>query len=107
MLEVNVAQEWEKVKDVPSLFKHYGSQAEYQRWRQRFLKAGYIQKSARTFAKKRKNPEEHRKAYSRAYARKWRERHPVKAKEIAYEHWKRKLLADFATVRLNPNEGLK
>ena len=103
MLEVDVAQEWEKVKCEPSLFKHYGSQAEYQRWRQRFLKAGYLQKSARTFTKKRTNSEEHRKAYARAYARKWREKHPDKAREITYEHWKRKLLADFATVRLNPD----
>ena len=26
-----------------------------------------------------------------------------KSREITYEHWKRKLLADFATVRLNPD----
>lgn len=98
-----IADEWAKVKEVPSLFKHYGSQAEYQRWRQRFLKAGFIQKSARTFTKKRKNPKEHRKAYARAYARKWRENHPAKSRQITYEHWKRRLLADFAAVRLNPD----
>ena len=107
MLEVNVAHEWDKVKDVPSLFKHYRSQAEYQRWRQRFLKAGYIKKTTRTFTKKREKTEEHRKEYAREYARKWRAHHPDSYREIYYEHWKRKLLADFATVRLKPDEQLK
>jgi hypothetical protein len=97
-----IAAEWEKVKEVDSLFGHYGSQAEYQRWRQRFLRAGYISKSARRYTKKRTNPKEYRREYARVYARKWRESNPAKAKAITYEHWKRKLLKDFSAVRLNP-----
>ncbi len=105
MLDDVVTQEWAKVKDFPSLFRHYGSQAEYQRWRTRFIAAGLLQKSTRTFIKNRENPLEHRRALLRTYARKWREKHPAKVKQITYDHWKRKLLADFAAcVRLNPDE---
>ena len=105
MMDDVVAQEWAKVKDFPSLFRHYGSQSEYQRWRTRFITAGLLQKSTRTFIKKRKNSLQHRRALLRTYARNWREKHPAQTKQIMYDHWKRKLLADFAKcVRLNPDE---
>ncbi len=43
-----VAQEWAKVKDFPSLFQHYGSQAEYQRWRQGVLSRKAHERSPRS-----------------------------------------------------------
>jgi hypothetical protein len=104
-MDSQVAAEWDKVKGCSqSLFKHYGSQAEYQKWRHRFLKAGYLEKTSRTFIKKDhdQHTEEHRREQARAYARKWRQQNKQRAKEICYNHWKRKLLGDFAAVRLNP-----
>ena len=37
------ATEWERVKDLQSLFKYYGSQRVYQLWYNRFIRFGHIQ----------------------------------------------------------------
>lgn len=81
-----VKAEWEAVKDVPSLFKHYGTQREYQKWRERFVRAGYLTKNART-----QKTKTDKLAYNRVYYAKWRPLHKDRVMQYSYDHWKRKL----------------
>lgn len=62
-MESIVKTEWKAVKNVPSLFKHYGSQKEYQKWRERFVRAGYLAKNQR----KQRRSKADTRAYNRAY----------------------------------------
>ena len=97
-MERLVSAEWEEVKNVPSLYQHYGSAKEYAKWRHRLLKAGYLHKSDRTW-KRHPNPKEHRLAYQREYYKQWRGRNGSKAKEHVYNYWKRRFLSEME-VRL-------
>ena len=90
-----VSEEWLKVKDVPSLYKHYPNAVVYQRWRARFLRLGYL--------KTKQNQKglaslKSRRDYARNYARKWRKQNPARAKEINYAYWRRRLMSDAATT---------
>jgi hypothetical protein len=82
----SIRAEWEAVKDVPSLFKHYGSQKEYQRWRDRFVRAGYLSKG-----QKLRRSKAEQLACNRSYYEKWRAAHRDKVKKYTYDHWMRKL----------------
>ena len=100
-MEEVVAREWNKVKGVSSLYQNYGCQRDYAKWRYRFLKAGYVSKTKRTWAKA-ANPKEHILAYQREYYRKWRSKNKAKAKEHTHNYWKRRFLSEIQ-VCLNLN----
>jgi hypothetical protein len=87
-MESIVKTEWEAVKNVPSLFKHYGrNQKEYQKWRERFVRAGYLAKNQR----KQRRSKADTRAYNRAYYAKWRPLHKDRVLQYSYDHWKKKI----------------
>jgi hypothetical protein len=86
-MELTIEAEWQAVKDVPSLFKHYGTQREYQKWRERFVRAGYLTKHQRRL----RRTKEEKLAYNRAYYTKWRPLHKDLVLQYTHDHWKRKL----------------
>jgi hypothetical protein len=96
-IDTHVVDEWEKVKHEPSLYRYYGSQKEYQKWRTRFLKVGLIQRSSR-IGKRQKNPRSHLLEYRREYYSSWRKNNKQKQKEYAYTYWKRRLVRDIDTM---------
>jgi hypothetical protein len=77
----SVQTEWEKVKHLKSLFKYYGTQKAYQRWRFRFIRAGFLQ----THGKKRDA------LYNRTYYAKWRKSNKERVKRHIETYWKKKL----------------
>ena len=93
----NVHEEWEKVKHEPSLHSYYGNQKEYQRWRSRFITAGLVQKTTRTWTLT-DDPVAHKKRYRREYYQVWRKNNKQKVREYAYNHYKKRLLADIAEM---------
>ena len=97
-MEQVVRAEWEKVKDEPSLFRFYGNQKDYQRWRTRFIKAGLIQKTSRTWTRK-ADPIEHRRAYAREYYTKWRKENKDRQKQYAYNHWKNRFIEQMVCLK--------
>ena len=87
-MESIVKTEWEAVKNVPSLFKHYGrNQKEYQKWRERFVRAGYLAKNQR----KQRRSKEDTRAYNRVYYAKWRPMNKDRVLRYSYDHWKKKI----------------
>ena len=101
-----VSQEWLKVKDLPSLYKHYPTAAVYQRWRSRFLRLGYLKKTGRRYQKQKgAASSKSRREYCRDYARRWRKENPERSKEINYAYWRRRLKSDQETCLL-PETGL-
>jgi hypothetical protein len=86
--KTQVQEEWERVKDKPSLLKHYGDKTMYRRWRYQFVKYNLIQPTSRT---KELSPKKSRKDYMRTYARKWRRTNPDLARKIVERYWIRKL----------------
>lgn len=78
----SVHTEWEAVRHVKSLFRHYGSQRKYQTWRRRFLQAGYLKPRRAT----RDTLE-----YNRVYYAKWRKTHRDRITKYTHDYWKRKL----------------
>ena len=79
-----IEREWQIVKDVPSLFKYYGSQREYQKWRARFLKAGFLKK-------KRGRSKEDQLVHNRAYYAEWRKRNSERIAMYNLKFWKKKI----------------
>jgi hypothetical protein len=78
----SVHTEWEAVRNVKSLFAHYGSQRLYQRWRHRFLQAGYLKTRGKT---------RNTLAYNRSYYAHWRRTHRERVKQYTEDYWRRKL----------------
>ena len=83
----SIKTEWGAVKDLSSLFKHYGSQKEYQKWRERFARKGYLTKNQR----KPRRSKADTLAYNRAYYAKWRPMHKDRVAQYSCNHWKKKL----------------
>ena len=83
-MELSIKAEWEAVKNTPSLFKHYGNQKEYQKWRERFVRAGYLHKKPR-------RAKQDRLVYNRAYYAKWRVTHKDRIIQYTHDHWQKKL----------------
>jgi hypothetical protein len=82
-----IRDEWEKVKDVPSLRQHYmNDHKAYMRWRARFIRAGYIP----TAQQKPINPEERRER-RRAYYSKWRAKNKDKVQATRLKHYAKAL----------------
>lgn len=83
-----VKDEFERVRDLPSLHKHYATQAIYQRWHNRFVRAGFIQKGPSGWKKAGKpKPIVNRAKYSRE----WRRRNPGRAREHVARYWAKRL----------------
>jgi hypothetical protein len=80
--------EWEKVKNEPSLCRYYETRREYQKWRNRFISAGFITKNAA------KKPAVSKAAYNRIYYKGWRLRNKEKVKQYSRDYWFRKLTAE-------------
>ena len=74
-----VEAEWEKVKDVHSLFSHYKEKQDYFRFRRLFLKFGFLsgKPKQRTEAKE--------------YYKKWRASNKEKLKHYQKRYWMKKL----------------
>ena len=92
-----IETEWALVRNVPSLYAHYETPQLYGKWRHRFIRAGFIQKTNRTW----KRPVDaaiHRKEYNKTYYKAWRASHKDKVRQYVFDYWKRKL----SEVRSNP-----
>jgi hypothetical protein len=95
---MNIALEWNTVKELPSLLKHYGNQNEYQKWRQRFIRKGYLQPKHR----KKKRTREDKLAYNRSYYKKWRANNRDKVEIHNLNYWSKKI----KSIQ-DANDGLK
>ena len=99
MNEAAIREEWERVKHLPSLYKHYANHTEYMKWRQRFTRMNYIQKGPGGWQKKSTVTGIPKKTIDKAqYTREWRKRNPGKAKEHVqrYCQWMKRLQSDSA-----------
>ena len=67
MLAEDVFAEWARVKDEPSLLKHYGRRA-YMRWRHHFIKYGLIKRTTRRYVKN-SDQKARRREYNREYSK--------------------------------------
>jgi hypothetical protein len=94
----NIDAEWARVKDLPSLHRHYGSQKLYQSWRYKFMRRGLISKSTRRFTKGKSGQDELRKDYLKSYGKKWRAKNQDKVRKSLYEYWRRRLAREEAGV---------
>ena len=90
MLAEDVLAEWAKVKNEPSLLKHYGQRA-YQRWRYNFIKYGLIERTTRRYVKNRPDQKARRREYNREYSKVWRLRNRQRTEEYLIKYWKKKL----------------
>jgi hypothetical protein len=94
MNEAAIRQEWERVKHLPSLYKHYANHTEYMKWRQRFTRMNYIRKGPGGWQKKTSATAIPKKTIDKAkYTREWRKRNPGKAKEHVQRYWMKRLQA--------------
>ena len=84
----DVEKEWQMVKDAPkSMFKFYNSQKDYQKWRSRFVRMGYITTKPRT-------SRDQRKEYNRVYYHTWRLNNKDKTKKYAISYWTKRLSSE-------------
>ena len=81
--------EWERVKNEPSLCRHYETRREYQKWRNRFISAGFITKNVGE-----KKSTVNKAEYNRVYYKGWRQRNREKVKQYSRDYWLRKLTAE-------------
>ena len=87
-----ILEEWERVKSLPcSLHKHYKSQSEYQRWHNRFIRLGLIERRSGGWKKQPRDPKAKTDIDNAAYARAWRKNHPGQAKRHVARYWAKKL----------------
>lgn len=90
----DIISEWQKVKDSPSLYKHYGTPSLYMAWRQRFMRMGLLKKGKGGWRKR--GP---RKIVDKAaYSRNWRRKNPGKSSEYVKRYWVKKLKTEAQTV---------
>lgn len=79
-METLILEEWERVKDCKSIWRHYGGGKEYALWRQRFMKLGLV--------KPRKAPKVVDRA---AYMREYRKKNPDKYRDYTERYWRKRL----------------
>ena len=77
-----IEQEWNSVKHLRSLYKHYGDKLTYQKWHTRFVRAGL---------KKRRNSFKRKKTIDNEYFREWHIFNPGRAKLYLKRYYARKL----------------
>ncbi len=80
--EINA--EWIRVKDTKNLYRYYKDPTQYQKWRNRFIAAGYI-------ITKKNISAEQRRALNRQYYRQCRKTNKDKIKVYVRKYWINKL----------------
>ena len=81
-----IEQEWNKVKNL-KLYSHYGkSQKLYQRWRNRFIRRGFLVPKTRAPKSKAEIL-----AKKRTYYAEWRKKNRHKIEQYNLKHWTKKI----------------
>ena len=81
-----IEQEWNKVKNL-KLYSHYGkSQKLYQRWRNRFIRRGFLQPKTKAPKSKAEIL-----AKKRTYYAEWRKKNRHKIEQYNLKHWSKKI----------------
>ena len=77
-----IQKEWDVVKNVSSIYKHYGDKKLYQMWHNRFIRAGL---------KNRRNSFKRNKIIDNEYFREWHIFNPGRARLYLKRYYARKL----------------